>query len=151
MTSTNILDFPIAPNQEAVVPSEPLKTLLHVDDDADIRTIIKMALETVGSFDVHQFASGQEAVDAVDTVHPQLLLLDVMMPDMSGEDVWRKLTAKPETAGLPAVFLTAKAEDSFSQELLQKGALAVITKPVDPMRLSSQIEDIWQQAKATES
>lgn len=151
MTSTNILDFPIAPNQEAVVPSEPLKTLLHVDDDADIRTIIKMALETVGSFDVYQFASGQEAVDAVDTIHPQLLLLDVMMPDMSGEDVWRKLTAKPETAGLPAVFLTAKAEDSFSQELLQKGALAVITKPVDPMLLSSQIEDIWQQAKATES
>ena len=151
MMKNNILDFSIDPKQEAAVFSDPLKTILHVDDDADIRTIIKMALEMVGSFSVHQFSSGQEAVDAIDSVQPQLLLLDVMMPDMSGEDVWRKLTAKPEAAGLPAIFLTAKAEDSFSQELLQKGALAVITKPVDPILLSAQIEEIWEQGKATES
>lgn len=145
MTSATIPDVPTTPNQELGVPQDPLKTILHVDDDADIRTIIKMALETVGSFKVHQFSSGQAAVDAFEDVHPQLLLLDVMMPDMSGEDVWRKLMAKQDAADLPTVFLTAKAEDCFSQDLLKKGALAVITKPIDPMLLATQIEDIWQQ------
>ncbi|MFN3208051.1 MAG: response regulator [Roseovarius sp.] len=127
----------------------PLQTILHVDDDDDIRVIIKMALETVGEFDVHQFSSGQAALDAAEDVRPQMLLLDVMMPDMSGQEVWRSLTAKPGLAGLPTVFLTAKAEDSFSKELREKGALAVITKPVDPMLLASQIEKIWQDAKAS--
>ncbi|WP_152474190.1 response regulator [Roseovarius sp. THAF9] len=123
---------------------QPLQTILHVDDDEDIRVIIHMALETVGSFDVQQFATGQGAVEAAVSVKPQMLLLDVMMPDMSGEDVWRAITAKPGFADIPTIFLTAKAEDSFSKQLRDKGALAVITKPVDPMTLSSQIEEIWQ-------
>ncbi len=126
--------------------AQPLKKILHVDDDDDIRIIIKMALETVGSFEVYQFATGEAAVEAADGLDPQLLLLDVMMPDMSGEDVWKALTSRPELSGLPTVFLTAKAEDSFSEELLQKGALAVITKPVDPMTIANQIEEIWGRA-----
>ncbi|WP_172982800.1 response regulator [Roseovarius bejariae] len=128
------------------MPQDTLKTILHVDDDVDIRVIIQMALETVGSFEVHQFATGQEAVDAVETVQPQMLLLDMMMPDMSGEDVWRKISEQPAGGNLPTIFLTAKAEDSLSQELLRKGALAVITKPVDPMTLATRIEEIWAKA-----
>lgn len=146
MTPAKILPFPMAPKQETGVPQDPLKTILHVDDDVDIRVIIKMALETVGSFEVHQFATGQEAVDAVDSIRPQMLLLDMMMPDMSGEDVWRKISEQPGGSGLPTIFLTAKAEDSFSEELLRKGALAVITKPVDPMILATRIEEIWTQS-----
>lgn len=122
---------------------QELKTILHVDDDDDIRVIIKMALTTVGSYEVHQFATGQEAVDRAEKLSPQLLLLDVMMPDMSGQEVWRMISAKPDLTDLPTIFLTAKAEDSFSRELLQKGALAVITKPIDPMTLATQIEEIW--------
>lgn len=141
---TNILAFPNRPEEDTVVTRQPLQTILHVDDDEDIRVIIHMALETVGSFDVHQFATGQDAVEAAVSVNPQMLLLDVMMPDMSGEDVWRAITAQPGLANIPTIFLTAKAEDSFSKLLRDKGALAVITKPVDPMMLSSQIEDIWQ-------
>jgi len=146
MSSAKILNYPDFSHRERGMTAEPLKRILHVDDDDDIRVIIKLALETVGSFEVHQFASGEAAVHGAEGLDPQLLLLDVMMPDMSGEDVWRALTARPELKGLPTVFLTAKAEDSFSEELLKKGALAVITKPVDPMTIASQIEEIWNQS-----
>lgn len=143
---TTIVNFPGDRTKEKAVTRQPLETILHVDDDDDIRVIIKLALETVGSFGVHQFASGQEAVDAAAAVQPQMLLLDVMMPDMSGQEVWRLITEQPGLANVPTVFLTAKAEDSFSKELRDQGAMAVITKPVDPMQLASQIEEIWQMA-----
>ncbi|WP_428511622.1 response regulator [Roseovarius sp.] len=143
---TTIVKFPAIESEEMSVMSKPLETILHVDDDADIRVIIKMSLETVGSFNVHQFASGQEAVEAAASVQPQMLLLDMMMPDMSGEEVWKLITEQSGLATVPTVFLTAKAEDSFSQELRRKGAAAVITKPVDPMLLASQIKDIWHKA-----
>lgn len=140
----HVVTFPNAPKSETGAMRQPLQTILHVDDDEDIRVIIKMALEVVGSFDVHQFPTGHDAVEAAAGVNPQMLLLDVMMPDMSGEDVWRAITAMPGMADIPTVFLTAKAEDSFSKQLREKGALAVITKPVDPMMLGTQIEQIWQ-------
>ncbi len=146
MNMTTIVEFPAKESEEISVMSKPLETILHVDDDADIRVIIKMSLETVGSFNVHQFASGQEAVEAAASVQPQMLLLDMMMPDMSGEEVWKLITQQPGLATVPTVFLTAKAEDSFSQELRRKGAAAVITKPVDPMLLASQIKEIWHKA-----
>ena len=141
---TPAVTFPNAPKSETGVIRQPLQTILHVDDDDDIRVIIKMALEIVGSFDVHQFSTGQDAVEASAGVKPQMLLLDVMMPDMSGEDVWRAITLLPGLADIPTVFLTAKAEDSLSKELREKGAVAVITKPVDPMMLGTQIERIWE-------
>ncbi len=140
----DVVTFPNAPKNEKGAMQQPLQTILHVDDDDDIRVIIKMALEVVGSFDVHQFPTGQDAVEAAAEVNPQMLLLDVMMPDMSGEDVWRAITAMPGLSDVPTIFLTAKAEDSFSKQLREKGALAVITKPVDPMMLGTQIEQIWQ-------
>ena len=146
MNMTTIVEFPEKRSEEISVMGRPLETILHVDDDDDIRVIIKMSLETVGSFDVHQYSSGQEAVEAASIVQPQMLLLDVMMPDMSGEEVWRLIKQQPGLATVPTVFLTAKAEDSFSKELCDKGAAAVITKPVDPMQLASEITQIWQRA-----
>ena len=65
-----------------------LKKILHVDDDADIRTITRMSLEHVGGFEVEQSSSGQEALGIFPKFQPDLLLLDVMMPEMSGQDLW---------------------------------------------------------------
>jgi CheY-like chemotaxis protein len=124
-----------------------LSRILHVDDDDDIRTIVQLALEVVGNFDVLQFSNGHEAVAAAPGFAPQLLLLDVMMPEMSGLDVWKSIVAMPGLSHVPAIFVTAKAEDAFSRSLVSDGALAVITKPFDPMTLAQQIEGIWEQAK----
>lgn len=144
-----IIEFPTAKPREVPMEKEPLRHIIHVDDDADIRTIIQLAIETVGSMELTQFASGQATLDAVEHLRPQLFLLDVMMPDMSGRELFAQLQARPALKAIPAVFLTAKAEDEFSSQLLQDGALAVITKPVDPMTLADQLKTVWSNRKQT--
>lgn len=121
-----------------------LKKILHVDDDEDIRTITQMSLEMVGGFELQQCASGQEALIVAPEFSPDLLLLDVMMPEMSGEQLWHRLMDMPEMVGTPAIFMTAKVEKSFLTHLLVDGALAIVEKPFDPMALSQQIIDAWE-------
>lgn len=124
-----------------------LKTILHVDDDDDILEIARMALQLVDNFDLHQFNSGPAALDALDEVAPQLLLLDVMMPGMTGPELSGRIRSMDKHRDIPVIFMTAKAEDSLSKELLENGALGVITKPFDPMTLGSEIRSIWNRQK----
>ena len=120
-----------------------LNKILHVDDDDDIRTITRMSLEVVGDFSVHQCSSGPQAIAEAEAFGPDLLLLDVMMPGMDGIETWAKLKATEQMANTPAIFMTAKAEDATSKELLEAGAIAVITKPFDPVQLAQQIQSAW--------
>lgn len=83
--------------------------ILIVDDDYDTRTVVKTIL--VGSgYHVEEAASGQEALDALENFDPELIVLDVMMPGMSGYDVVVHLKQKPETQNIPIIMLTAKSE-----------------------------------------
>jgi len=120
-----------------------LKKILHVDDDQDIRTITQMSLEMVGGFTLKQCASGKEALAVAPQFGPDLLLLDVMMPEMSGEELWHKLMQDPQLAGTPVIFMTAKVERNFLSHLRLDGALAIVEKPFDPMDLSQQISEAW--------
>ncbi|MEN8659916.1 response regulator [Marivita sp.] len=121
-----------------------LKTILHVDDDEDILVIARMALQLVDTFEIHQFNSGPAALAALDDVKPQLLLFDVMMPGMTGPELAEKIKFTDQHRDIPIIFMTAKAEDAMSKELLEGGALDVITKPFDPMTLGQQIRAAWQ-------
>lgn len=120
-----------------------LKKILHVDDDDDIRVITRMSLEVVGQFTVHQCASGSEALEAAEAFQPDLFLLDVMMPGMTGEEVWSRLHGNPKLSHVPAIFMTAKAQEKEASFLLSTGAIGVITKPFDPMNLGQEIEAAW--------
>lgn len=122
---------------------EVLKRILHVDDDTDIRVITKMTLELVGHYDVAQFGSGEEALAAVDALSPQLLLLDFMMPGMSGEELWKRLRERPGFENVPVIFMTAKTEKTFSRGLLDAGALEVVLKPFEPTELCRRLEEAW--------
>ncbi len=124
--------------------SRSLQKILCVEDDADIRTIAKLALEAVGGIAVELAASGEDALRLAGEVHPDLLLLDVMMPGMDGPATLRALRAMPETAELPAIFLTARTQAGEVAALRALGAVGVITKPFDPMTLADQIRDIWE-------
>lgn len=123
-----------------------LERILHVDDDEDIRTIVQIALATIGQFDLRQCSDGLSAIDEAQAFNPQLLLLDVMMPEMSGQEVRKEIEALPGMDNVATVFVTAKAEDDFARELRSQGALAVITKPFDPMTLADELRSIWQKA-----
>jgi len=123
-----------------------LKRIVHVDDDEDILEIARMALQLVDSFDLHQFSSAAAALKDIDDIAPDLLLLDVMMPDMTGPELWDELRRRGQDHAPPAVFMTAKAEERLAVELRERGALDVVTKPFDPMTLGARIRDAWATA-----
>ncbi len=121
-----------------------LKRILYVEDESDIRTIAVAVLEAVGGFAVVACKSGEEAVKAAPEAHADLILLDVMMPGMDGPATLKALREIPETARTPAVFITAKVQPGEIEQFKALGAIDVIAKPFDPMKLSGQISEIWQ-------
>jgi two-component system OmpR family response regulator len=121
-----------------------LTRILHVEDDHCIQAVAKVALETVGGFKVLTCSSGREALEQVQAFAPDLILLDVMMPDMDGPDTLKQLANYIDLNHIPVVFMTAKVqlkEIAFYRSL---GACDVIVKPFDPMLLAGQIEKIWE-------
>jgi len=124
--------------------SSELKKILYVEDEADIRTVAKLALESVGGFEVLICGSGAEAIDQAPGFGPDILLLDVMMPGMDGPDTLVALKRLPALKDALAIFLTAKAMPSEIQRYKELGALDVIPKPFDPMTLADQVRRIWE-------
>lgn len=127
---------------------DKLRRVMCVEDDADIRMILEFSLETVGGYEVCMCASGHEAVFAAQVFKPDLILLDVMMPGLTGPETLSALRELPALAGVPSVFLTAKAMPDQLEELMQYGATGVIVKPFDPMRLPSDILIYWEHGRA---
>lgn len=116
-------------------------TILYVDDEPDIREITTFALELDPQIEVRAADSGGRALAMLDTgaSRPDLLLLDVMMPDMDGPMTLAQIRQRPEFAAIPAVFITARAQPHERDHLLALGAIGVITKPFDPMALAADI------------
>lgn len=120
-----------------------LQRILYVEDDADIRAVAELALETVGGFSVKSCSSGQEALLEGPDFAPELILLDVMMPGMDGPSTYRAMQQIPALKGRPVVFMTAKVQTEEIAFYRRLGAVEVIPKPFDPMTLADQIRDIW--------
>ena len=121
-----------------------LKKILHVEDDVDILEISKMVLEGIGQFELMQCSSGKEALKAAPEFNPDLVLMDAMMPEMSGIETLVELRKLSDFADTPVVFMTAKAQPEEIEEFMATGAIGVITKPFDVMTLSDQIRSIWE-------
>ena len=113
--------------------------LLHVDDDADILELTQIALEFSESFEVVSCLSGTDALLAVEQFTPDVFLLDVMMPGLTGQCLQEKHCEIPSLESVPAVFMTARVNAASRAELLAIGAKEVIEKPFDPMTLGAQI------------
>jgi two-component system OmpR family response regulator len=128
----------------------PLK-VLHVDDCDDVRTVVGLTLSSVGGMQVTQSASGPEAIEAVANIEPDLLLLDVMMPEITGPELLSYLRSMPRLRDTPAVFLTAKAAPEDIEKLMKAGAAAVITKPFDAMKLPEHLTRILEDYRASGS
>jgi two-component system, OmpR family, response regulator len=110
-----------------------------VDDEADIRRVARLSLTRLGGMEVLEASGGLEALEQARTGAPDAILLDVMMPGMDGPAVLTALRADPRTAGIPVVFLTAKAMTSEVERLQSLGAVAVLTKPFDPVTLPQEL------------
>ena len=118
-----------------------MKVLL-VDDEADIRRIGELSLHSVGGWDVLLASSGDEGIEAARAHRPDLILMDMMMPEMDGMSALRQLRADPELASTPVVFMTAKVQRDEVARYLEAGAKGVVHKPFDPMTLPDEIRQI---------
>ena len=128
------------------MPDTMLKRVLFVEDDPDIQTVARIALESVGGFTVLGCASGAEALERVEAFAPDLILLDVLMPGMDGLETLRRLRLLPRIGGIaevPVVFMTAKVQAQEVSQYREAGAVDVIAKPFDPMALPSTVRAIW--------
>lgn len=121
-----------------------LHNILYVEDELDIQMIARVALEDVGGFKLEICSTGQEAVERAADFKPDLFLLDVMMPGMDGPATLQALRNIPELATTPAMFMTAKVQPNEVKQLRELGALEIIAKPFDPMKLAEVIRTAWQ-------
>lgn len=113
--------------------------VLVIDDEPDIRRIARLGLTKVGKMDVVEAANGTEGLARAKAERPDAILLDVMMPGLDGPSTLVRLREDPETAGVPVVFLTAKAIAAEVDRLRALGAAGVLTKPFDPMTLAREL------------
>jgi two-component system OmpR family response regulator len=116
--------------------------VMIVDDDEDIRLICELAIRRVGKWDFVGAASGEEALELVQSERPDVILLDVMMPGIDGPTTFARLRERPETRRIPVVFLTAKAQQREVERYLALGATGVICKPFDVIKLADEIRAI---------
>jgi len=127
--------------------TSPLRRVLAVDDDPDILMVVRMALENVGGLTVACCGSGREALGVAPGFAPDLVLLDVMMPDLDGPATLKALRGLPGLGGVAAVFLTAKVQPDEVTRYREAGIADVVTKPFDPMTLAATLRRIWDRVQ----
>lgn len=115
---------------------------LYVDDEADLRDLAMFSLELDPDIDLRTASSAAQALEILAEFRADVALLDVMMPQMDGPGLLAAMRAIPSLAAIPVIFVTARALSEECERLLALGAVAVITKPFDPMTFAADIRKI---------
>ena len=125
-----------------------LNKVLYVEDDVYIRTTVGLVLEVIGRFDVRACGNGHDALLAARSFQPDLILLDMLMPELDGLETLRQLREQCGLHAVPVVFMTAQTSAAECERYADAGSIGVIPKPVVPLRLVSDLRGLWQQATA---
>ena len=125
--------------------SDTPQTILYVEDDLHVRTTATLVLEVIGKFTVRACSSGHDALAAAADFHPDLILLDVMMPELDGLETLALLRTMPHLADTPALFVTSLSTPEDLDRYIAAGAIGMIAKPLVPLRLVSQVHELWEQ------
>jgi CheY-like chemotaxis protein len=123
------------------------QSVLYVDDDPDICAVVHAALGVAG-LNVHTAGSGEQAIDLAYELRPDLILMDVMMPGLDGPSTFKRMREHALLADIPVIFLTAKVRPAEVAHFLQLGAIGVIGKPFDPLKLCDDLFALWDGADA---
>ena len=116
--------------------------LVIVDDEADIRRLIVFLLR---SYDLYEAQNGKRALELIREVRPDLVLLDVMMPEMSGLEVLEAMRAEVPTASIPVVLLSAKGQAAEIEQGLRSGATQYLVKPFESQSLRACVAEVLQE------
>ncbi|GAA6615771.1 response regulator [Scytonema sp. NUACC26] len=117
------------------------KRILVVDNEEYIQEVTKICLETVAGWEVVTAGSGKEGISKAEDFQPDVILLDVMMPDMDGPTTFEKLQENPATKAIPVILLTAKIQASDRRRYAQMGIKTAIAKPFHPLELAGQVAE----------
>ena len=118
--------------------------VLIIEDNKDNRTLIKFVLENKTDWKVLTACDGIEGITKAQTIHPDVILLDFIMPDLDGLAVLKILKSNLFTCSIPVIFITAMVDDESLSQLKNTLAEGVITKPFDAVNLNSQIAEICE-------
>jgi len=118
--------------------------ILVVEDEADIRELVAFSLVNFGDFEVVKARNGVEAVTVAKEEKPDLILMDVRMPKMTGYEACAQLKEFPETRDIPVVFLSAKGQEAEIQQGIDVGAIEFILKPFAPDELTVKVRNILE-------
>jgi len=125
-------------------PQTPKLTILFIDDEQDIRKLIRFILERQG-YRVLTAENGAVGLAMSTTEHPDVILLDLMMPTMNGHEVLRRLKANPVTQDIPVIVLTAMGADKDAALSLELGAVSHMEKPYQAKELMEEIKiAVWK-------
>jgi CheY-like chemotaxis protein len=124
--------------------------VLLADDEPSMRLLCRINLDLAG-IEIVEAENGAEALEKAHQSTYDLVLLDVMMPDLSGHDVAERLREDSRTRDLPIVFLSARASNADLRRGFELGALDYITKPFDPIALSARVEQVLERIEAGEA
>ncbi len=116
----------------------PLR-ILHVDDEPDIREVVEMSLALDPEITLKSCDNGSDALTQAAQWKPDIILMDVMMPVMDGPETMTRLRDASDTASIPIVFMTARAQTREIEHFLSLGAAGVIAKPFDPLTLAASV------------
>ncbi|MBK57367.1 MULTISPECIES: response regulator [Pseudomonadaceae] len=123
---------------------KPLLRILHVEDVPSIQVVTRIALEKLGGFKVLSCASAQEALQQAPGFKPDMILLDVMLPQISGIELLRQLAPLIDLQQTPVVLLTGQPDEPGDPEELQRlGVRKLLHKPFDPLQLATKLNEIW--------
>jgi CheY-like chemotaxis protein len=125
------------------VEGASLRKILLADDEPDVLEVSRIALESVGGYEVVACSSGEELLARLADFEPDLVIIDVVMPDMAGLEVLKALRQVNGYADTPVVFLTGVIHGGELAALRDSGAVDVIRKPFNPMTLAERLKEIW--------
>lgn len=117
--------------------------VMYAEDDEDIRMIAKMAMEMNDTLQVQDYNSGAKILENLLNVKPDIIVLDVQMPDLSGVDTLDKIKATKGFENVPVIFLTSSLGEGELALYYAVGAAGVLEKPFDPMTLAYKIINIY--------
>jgi CheY-like chemotaxis protein len=118
------------------------KRILLIDDEKSISLVIQVSLSQLAHWTVLTAASSVEGLHQAEAEKPDAILLDLMMPEMDGFTVLRKLKENPETSNIPVILLTAKLQPTGYHPSEQGQLAGILSKPFDPLTLANQIAEI---------
>ncbi|EQM79324.1 response regulator [Stutzerimonas stutzeri] len=121
-----------------------LQRVLHVEDVPSIQVVTRIALEKLGGYEVLSCASGQAALAEVQAFAPDLILLDMMLPQMTGLELLAQMSVLIDLRKTPVVLLTGQSDEAADPEELRRlGVRKLLHKPFNPLQLAAQLEDVW--------